>query len=139
MGTTGPASKDAAGEPLALAFPVATGATWRPGPADRSSWHRDAVLRRRRLDGGGMQVLQWVASYPERVFCALPIATSAKHSAQNIAFHEVGRQAIMADPGAARRPHREGTRPRRASRWRAWPLISPICPSWPWYESSAAG
>src|ERR671932_1345520 len=47
---------------------------------------------------GGMQVLQWAASYPERVFSALPIATAAKHSAQNIAFHEVGRQAVMADP-----------------------------------------
>lgn len=47
---------------------------------------------------GGMQVLQWVASYPERVFSALPIATAPKHSAQNIAFHEVGRQAVMADP-----------------------------------------
>lgn len=47
---------------------------------------------------GGMQVLQWVTSYPERVFCALPIATSARHSSQNIAFHEVGRQAVMADP-----------------------------------------
>jgi len=47
---------------------------------------------------GGMQVLQWAASYPNRVFSALPIATSAKHSSQNIAFHEVGRQAIMADP-----------------------------------------
>ena len=47
---------------------------------------------------GGMQVLQWVASYPERVFAAMPIATAAKHSSQNIAFHEVGRQAVMADP-----------------------------------------
>ena len=47
---------------------------------------------------GGMQVLQWAASYPERVFAAMPIATGARHSAQNIAYHEVGRQAIMADP-----------------------------------------
>lgn len=47
---------------------------------------------------GGMQVLQWAASYPERVFAAIPIACAAKHSAQNIAFHEVGRQAIYADP-----------------------------------------
>src|SRR5260370_9028831 len=47
---------------------------------------------------GGMQVLQWAASYPERVFAAVPIAAAARHSAQNIAFHEVGRQAIMADP-----------------------------------------
>ncbi len=47
---------------------------------------------------GGMQVLQWAATYPERVFAAMPIATAARHSSQNIAFHEVGRQAIMADP-----------------------------------------
>jgi len=47
---------------------------------------------------GGMQVLQWAASYPECVFAAVPIAAAARHSAQNIAFHEVGRQAIMADP-----------------------------------------
>lgn len=47
---------------------------------------------------GGMQVLQWAALYPERVFAAMPIATAARHSSQNIAFHEVGRQAVMADP-----------------------------------------
>ncbi|MGL4440212.1 MAG: homoserine O-acetyltransferase MetX [Bosea sp. (in: a-proteobacteria)] len=47
---------------------------------------------------GGMQVLQWASSYPERVFAAVPLATGARHSAQNIAFHEVGRQAVMADP-----------------------------------------
>jgi len=47
---------------------------------------------------GGMQVLQWVTTYPERVFAALPIATSPFHSAQNIAFNEVSRQAIFADP-----------------------------------------
>ncbi len=47
---------------------------------------------------GGMQVLQWASAYPDRCFSAIPIATAAKHSAQNIAFHEVGRQAVMADP-----------------------------------------
>ena len=47
---------------------------------------------------GGMQVLQWCATYPQRVRSAVAIATAARHSAQNIAFHEVGRQAIMADP-----------------------------------------
>jgi homoserine O-acetyltransferase len=46
---------------------------------------------------GGMQVLEWVASFSPRVFAAIPIATAARHSSQNIAFHEVGRQAIMAD------------------------------------------
>jgi homoserine O-acetyltransferase len=63
---------------------------------------------------GGMQVLEWAASYPERVFAAIPIAAAANHSAQNIAFHEVGRQAIMADPdwcggdyqSHGKRPHR---------------------------------
>ena len=47
---------------------------------------------------GGMQVLQWAASFPEKVFAAVPIATAAYHSAQNIAFNEVSRQAIFADP-----------------------------------------
>jgi homoserine O-acetyltransferase len=47
---------------------------------------------------GGMQVLQWAASFPDAVFAAIPIAAAAYHSAQNIAFDEVGRQAILADP-----------------------------------------
>lgn len=47
---------------------------------------------------GGMQALQWAASYPERVRSVIPIATTLKHSPQQIAFNEVGRQAIMADP-----------------------------------------
>ena len=47
---------------------------------------------------GGMQALQWAACYPEAVYAAVPIATAAQHSAQNIAFDEVGRAAIHADP-----------------------------------------
>jgi homoserine O-acetyltransferase len=47
---------------------------------------------------GGMQALQWAAAYPDSVVSAIPIATTARHSAQQIAFNEVGRQAIMADP-----------------------------------------
>jgi homoserine O-acetyltransferase len=47
---------------------------------------------------GGMQVLEWASAYPEQVFAAVPIATAAHHSAQNIAFNEVGRQAVFADP-----------------------------------------
>ncbi|MCH9052426.1 MAG: homoserine O-acetyltransferase [Proteobacteria bacterium] len=63
---------------------------------------------------GGMQALDWAVRYPERVFTAVPIATAARTSTQNIAFHEVGRQAIMADPDwcggnyqlEGKRPHR---------------------------------
>jgi homoserine O-acetyltransferase len=47
---------------------------------------------------GGMQVLEWITAHPEMVKSAIPIATASHHSAQNIAFHEVGRQAIMSDP-----------------------------------------
>ena len=63
---------------------------------------------------GGMQVLEWAASYPERVFSAMPIATGARHTSQNIAFHEVGRQAIMADPDwCSGRYIEEGRRPEK--------------------------
>ena len=63
---------------------------------------------------GGMQVLEWVALYPENVKCAIPIATTLKHSPQQIAFDEVGRQAIIADSdwqegryyGTGRQPER---------------------------------
>jgi homoserine O-acetyltransferase len=47
---------------------------------------------------GGMQALEWLTAHPERLKSAIVIATAAKHSPQQIAFHEVGRQAIMADP-----------------------------------------
>ena len=47
---------------------------------------------------GGMQALCWASLFPDRVRSAIVIASTARHSAQNIAFHEVGRQAIMADP-----------------------------------------
>jgi len=63
---------------------------------------------------GGMQVLQWASAYPGRVFCALPIACAPRHSAQNIAFHEVGRQAVMADPDWHQgRYFEHGLRPQR--------------------------
>ena len=114
MGTTGPASiNPATGEPYALDFPVVTVRDMVRAQA--------ALLDRLGIESlfcvvggsmGGMQVLQWAASYPERVFSALPIATSARHSAQNIAFHEVGRQAVMADPDwRGGRYLKEGTRP----------------------------
>jgi homoserine O-acetyltransferase len=116
MGTSGPASVDpATGEPYGLNFPVVT--------------IRDMVNSQAKLldhlgidtlfcviggSMGGMQVLQWAASYPERVFAAIPIATAARHSSQNIAFHEVGRQAVMADPDwRGGRYLLEGTNPKK--------------------------
>nr|WP_320010375.1 homoserine O-acetyltransferase [uncultured Desulfobulbus sp.] len=47
---------------------------------------------------GGMQVLRWCADFPEMICSAIPMATTARHSAQAIAFNEVARQAIVADP-----------------------------------------
>ena len=62
---------------------------------------------------GGMQVLQWVASYPDMVASAIPIATTLKHSPQQIAFDEVGRQAVMADPDWREGNYYEHTQPER--------------------------
>ncbi len=63
---------------------------------------------------GGMQVLSWAVQFPEMVFAAVPIATAYYHSAQNIAFHEIGRQAIFADPCFRHGNYwAEGVRPER--------------------------
>ncbi|HEX4081160.1 MAG TPA: homoserine O-acetyltransferase [Rhizomicrobium sp.] len=114
MGTTGPADLDPeTGEPYGLSFPLITVRDMVRAQAmllDALGIERILCV----LGGsmGGMQVLQWAASFPERVISAVPIAAAARHSAQNIAFHEVGRQAIMADPdwmGGAYAKH--GTRP----------------------------
>ena len=104
MGTTGPSSprddtEEDPAPPWGLDFPPIT--------------IRDMVRAQKRLidhfgisrlfavlggSMGGMQVLEWAATFPEMVFAAVPIATAAYHSAQNIAFNEVGRQAIFTDP-----------------------------------------
>ncbi|WP_342150528.1 homoserine O-acetyltransferase MetX [Methylorubrum sp. SB2] len=114
MGSTGPASLDpATGRPYGLDFPLVT---------IRDMVRAQAMLLDRLgisdlflcIGGsmGGMQVLQWASLFPERVFAAMPIATGPRHSAQNIAFHEVGRQAIMADPAWSEGRYLEaGTRP----------------------------
>ena len=63
---------------------------------------------------GGMQALEWAATFPERVFAAVVVASASFHSAQNIAFHEVGRQAIFADPDWAGGEYwRQGRTPAR--------------------------
>ena len=116
MGTTGPASTDPkTGKPWGLDFPVITMRDMVRAQAmllDELSI--DSLFAVAGGSMGGMQVLQWAASFPERVFCALPIACATRHSAQNIAFHEVGRQAVMADPEwRGGRYLVEGTNPRR--------------------------
>ncbi len=100
MGTTGPVATDlATGEPYGLGFPVVTiGDMVR---AQVKLLDHLGVAKALAVIGGsmgGMQVLQWAAAHPDRIFSAIPIACGARHSSQNIAFHEVGRQAIMADP-----------------------------------------
>jgi len=100
MGSSGPAEIDPeTGEPFGLSFPLVTVRDMVRAQAmllDELGIERLLCVTGGSM--GGMQVLQWAASYPERVVSAMPIACAAKHSAQNIAFHEVGRQAIMADP-----------------------------------------
>jgi homoserine O-acetyltransferase len=100
LGSSGPASIDPdTGRPYAMGFPVVTiGDMVR---AQAMLLDQLGIARLHAVVGGsmgGMQALAWAAHYPERVDRALIIASAARHSAQNIAFHEVGRQAIMADP-----------------------------------------
>ncbi len=100
MGTTGPASTDpATGAPYGLKFPVITIADMVRAQAMLiEDLGIETLFAAVGGSMGGMQVLQWAADYPEKLFSAVVIAAAARHSAQNIAFHEVGRQAIMADP-----------------------------------------
>ena len=102
MGSTGPASIGPDGKPYAMSFPVITIRDMVRG--------LDALLGQMEIERlhavvggsmGGMQALSMAANFPERAGRVLAIATTARHSAQNIAFHEVGRQSIMADPNWA--------------------------------------
>lgn len=99
-GTTGPGSIDPkTGKPFAMSFPVIT-----IGDMVRLQKMLVDYLGIERLlavaggSMGGMQVFEWAVTYPEHVVAAIPIATTTRHSAQQIAFNEVGRQAVMADP-----------------------------------------
>lgn len=99
-GSTGPSSiNPKTGKPYALEFPLITISDM----VNAQKYLIDHLGIDRLLcvvggSMGGMQTLQWVASYPDRVRSAIPIATTLKHSPQQIAFDEVGRQAVMADP-----------------------------------------
>lgn len=98
-GSTGPSSiNPATGRPYGLAFPVVT--VGDMVKAQRELIRHLGIERLLCVAGGslgGMQVLQWAANFPGMVASCIPIATTARLSAQGIAFDEVGRQAIMAD------------------------------------------
>ena len=99
-GTTGPSSiNPQTGSPYAMAFPVITIPDMiRLQKKLIEHLKIDRLLAVAGGSMGGMQALEWAVAYPESVAAAIPIATTARHSAQQIAFNEVGRQAIMADP-----------------------------------------
>ncbi|OYW45954.1 MAG: homoserine O-acetyltransferase [Sphingomonadales bacterium 32-68-7] len=99
MGSTGPASLDPEGRAYAMRFPVIT--VRDMVRAQVALLDALGIERLHAVVGGsmgGMLALSLAANFPERAARVLAIATAARHSAQNIAFHEVGRQAIMADP-----------------------------------------
>ena len=115
MGSTGPASENPkTGRPYGLDFPIIT-VKDKVNAQVRLVDHLgiDKLLCVAGGSMGGMLALQWAVSYPARVRCAIPVATTARHSPQQIAFNEVGRQAIMADPNWNGGDYYSGTPPTR--------------------------
>jgi len=99
-GSTGPCSTNPqTGKPYGLGFPIVT-----IGDIVEAQRHLIDYLGIEKLlavvggSMGGMQVLQWMVAYPDRIRAAVPVATALKHTPQQIAFNAVGRQAVMADP-----------------------------------------
>ncbi len=102
-GSSGPGSIDpATGQRYAMHFPVITIRDMVRAQALLLD-HLGVGVLQAVVGGsmGGMQALDWAVAFPGRVRSVIAIASAARHSAQNIAFHEVGRQAIMADPNWA--------------------------------------
>ncbi len=119
FGSTGPTSiNPASGRPYGADFPVVTVEDWvnaQARLADRLEIERFAAVIGGSL--GGMQALQWSLSYPERVGHCVVIASAPKLSAQNIAFNDVARQAIVSDPDFHRgHYYAHGAVPRRGLR-----------------------
>ncbi|MDX2433130.1 MAG: homoserine O-acetyltransferase [Desulfobacterales bacterium] len=100
MGSTGPSSiNPATGNPYGFDFPVVTiGDMVKAQKALLDHLGIEKILTVIGGSIGGMQVLEWTVRYPHMVFSAIPLATTTRHSALAIAFNEVARQAIMADP-----------------------------------------
>lgn len=111
-GSSGPSSPAPDGKPFGLRFPVVTVADM----VKAQTWLMDhlgieTLFAAAGGSMGGMQALQWAVDTPERVRNVLFIASTPVSSAQNIAFNEIGRQAIYADPAWNRGDYYEGKRP----------------------------
>ncbi len=114
-GSTGPSSTNPRiGKPYGTDFPVIT--IGDMVNAQKRLIDHLGISRLLTVIGGsmgGMQALQWMTAYPERICSAIPIATTLKHTPQQIAFNEVGRQAVMADPNWKRGHYYGGAVPAR--------------------------
>ncbi len=114
-GSTGPSSLNPkTGKPYGLDFPLITISDMVQ--AQKILIEHLGIKKLLSVAGGsmgGMQVLQWFASYSEMLYSAIPIATALKHSPQQIAFDEVGRQAVMADPDWAKGNYYRKSKPER--------------------------
>ena len=113
MGSTGPSSVNPeSGTPYGFDFPVVT--VGDMVKAQKALINHLGITRILTAIGGsigGMQVLEWAVRYPEMVVSAIPLATTTRHSALAIAFNEVARQAIMADPNWNNGNYYDGPRP----------------------------
>jgi homoserine O-acetyltransferase len=115
QGSTGPASPNpATGEPYGLDFPLITIGDMVSAQVRLIDHLRiDQLLAVAGGSMGGMQALIWAARYPDRMRSVIPIATTTRHSPQQIAFNEVGRQAIMSDPNFNNGRYYNGLKPER--------------------------
>ena len=113
MGSTGPPSiNPKTGKPFGKDFPLVTIADMVR--AQKALLDHLGIKRLLSVIGGsigGMQVLEWCVRYPDMVLSAIPLATTTKHSALAIAFNEVARQAIMADPSWNNGNYYDGPKP----------------------------
>jgi homoserine O-acetyltransferase len=120
FGSTGPTSPnpDVPGQPYGADFPVVTVEDWVAAQA--LLLQRLGITQLAAVIGGslgGMQALAWTLHYPERVRHCIAIATAPNLSAENIAFNEVARRAIVTDPDFHGGHYlRHGTLPRRGLR-----------------------